>query len=74
MKYADFETCFVKYMVFKIKILFYCCVVQLETKNVIDFYSKSYENIILICDFNAEISDSHMYSFSAIYYLKSLKV
>ena len=44
----------------------------LQIENAIDFYSKSYENIILISDFNVEISDSHMNSFSAIYHLKSL--
>ena len=43
-----------------------------QIKNAIDFYSKSYENIILIGDFNVEISDSHMDSFCAIYHLKSL--
>ena len=30
MKYVDFETCFVKYIVFKIKILFYCCLVHFK--------------------------------------------
>ena len=44
----------------------------LQIKNAIDFYPKSYENIILIGDFNAKISDSHMDSFCAIYHLKSL--
>ena len=44
----------------------------LQIKNAIDFYSKSYENIIQIGDFNAEISDNHMDSFCAIYHLKSL--
>ena len=44
----------------------------LQTKNAIDFCSKSYENIMLIVDFNAEISDSHMNSFCVIYHLKSL--
>ena len=44
----------------------------LQIKNAIDFCSKSYENIILIGDFNVEISDSHMDSFCAIYHLKSL--
>ena len=44
----------------------------LQIKNAIDFYSKSYENIILIGEFNAEISHSHMDSFCAIYHLKSL--
>ena len=43
-----------------------------QITNAIDFYSKSYENIILIGDFNVEISDSHMDSFCAIYHLKSL--
>ena len=43
-----------------------------QIKNAIDFYSKSYENIILIGDFNVEISDSHMDSFCAIYHLNSL--
>ena len=43
-----------------------------QIKNAIDFYSKSYENIILIRDFNGEISDSHRDSFCAIYHLKSL--
>ena len=41
-------------------------------KNAIDVYSKSYENIILIVGFNAEISDSHMDSFCAIYRLKNM--
>ena len=36
------------------------------------FYSKSYENILLKGDFNAEISDSHVDIFCAIYHLKSL--
>ena len=31
-----------------------------QIKNAIDVYSKFYENIILISDFNVEISDSHM--------------
>ena len=44
----------------------------LQIKSAIDFQSKSYENIILIGDFNVEISESHMNSFSAIYHLKSL--
>ena len=43
-----------------------------QIKNAIDFYAKSYENIILISNFNDEISDSHMDSFCAIYHLKSL--
>ena len=43
-----------------------------KIKNAIDFYSKSYENIILIGDINFEIFDSHMESFCAIYRLKSL--
>ena len=45
---------------------------MLQIKNAIDFYSKSYKNIILIGDFNVKISDSHMDSFCAIYHLKSL--
>ena len=45
---------------------------MLQIKNASDFYSKSFENIILIGDFNVEISDSHMNSFCAIYHLKSL--
>ena len=45
----------------------------LQIKYAIDFYSKSHENIILILgDFNAETSDSHMDSFCAICHLKSL--
>ena len=44
----------------------------LQIKNAVDFYSKSYENIISVGVFNAEISDSHMNSFCAIYHLKSL--
>ena len=44
----------------------------LQIKNAIDFYSKSYENIMLTGDFNAEISDSHMDSFCGIYHFKSL--
>ena len=43
-----------------------------QLKNAIDFHSKSYENTILIGDFNVEISDSHVNSFCAIYHLKSL--
>ena len=43
-----------------------------QIKNAIDYYSKSYENIILIGDFNVEICDSHMDSSCAIYHLKSL--
>ena len=38
----------------------------------IDSYSKSYGNIVLIGDFNAMNSDSHMDSFCAICHLKSL--
>ena len=41
----------------------------LQVKNAIDFYFKSYENIIPIGDFNAEISDSYMDSSCAIYHL-----
>ena len=44
----------------------------LQIKNAIDFHSESYENIILIDDFNFEISDSHLDSFCAIFHLKSL--
>ena len=44
----------------------------LQFRNAIDFYSKSYENIILLSDFNVEISDCHMNSFCAIYHFKSL--
>ena len=43
----------------------------LQIKNAIDFYSKSYENIILIGDFNVETFDSHMDSFCC--YLSSQK-
>ena len=43
-----------------------------QIKNVIDFYSKSCENTILISNFNVEISDSHMDSFCTIYHPKSL--
>ena len=43
-----------------------------QIKNAIDFCSKSYENILLIGDFNVEISDSHVDSFCAIYHLISL--
>ena len=43
----------------------------LQIKNAIDFYSKSYEKI-LIGGFNVKISDSHMDSVCAIYHLKSL--
>ena len=43
-----------------------------QIENAIDLYSKSYENIKLIGDYNVEISDSHMDSFCAIYHLKSL--
>ena len=32
----------------------------LQIRKAIEFYSKSYENVILIGDFNVEISDSHM--------------
>ena len=46
----------------------------LQIKNAIDFYSKSYDSIILIGDFNVKISDRHMNSFCAIYYLKSLSL
>ena len=65
----------------KQKWLIFCCYSShkhlikdhlLQIKNAIDFCSKSYENIILIGDFNVEISDSHMDSFCAIYHLKSL--
>ena len=45
---------------------------MLQIKNAIDFYSKSYENIILIGDFDFEISDGYMGSFCAIHHLKSL--
>ena len=43
----------------------------LQIKNGIDFYSKFYENIILLGEFNADISDSLVDSFCAIYLLKS---
>ena len=43
-----------------------------QIENATDLYSKSYENIKLIGDYNVEISDSHMDSFCAIYHLKSL--
>ena len=43
----------------------------LQIKNSIHFYSKSYENVILIGDFDSEISDSHMDSFCAMYHLTS---
>ena len=43
-----------------------------QIKDAIDFYSKSYENIILIVGFNVEISDSHVDSFCTISHLKSL--
>ena len=45
---------------------------MLQIKNAIDLYSKSYENIILLGEFNFEISDSHMNSFCPIYLLKDL--
>ena len=44
----------------------------LQIKNAIDFYSKSYENITLIGDFNVEIYDSHIDSCCAISHVKSL--
>ena len=43
-----------------------------QIKNAIDFNSKSYENITLIDDFNAEIFVSLMDSFCTTYHLKSL--
>ena len=43
----------------------------LQIKNGTDFYSKFYENIVLLGDFNADISDSLIDSFCAIYLLKS---
>ena len=44
----------------------------LQIKNAINFYSKSYENIILIGDFDVEISDGYMGCFCTIHHLKSL--
>ena len=41
----------------------------LQIKNVNDFYSKSYENIMLTGDFNNEISDGHMDFFCTTYHL-----
>ena len=38
----------------------------LQIKNRIDFYSKSYENITRIGNFNAETSVNHMDSFRAV--------
>ena len=38
----------------------------LQIINEIDFYSKSYENITVIGNFNAEISVNHMDSFCAV--------
>ena len=60
-------------------LLFYCYSLYkhlikdhlLQIKNGIDFYSKFYENIILLGEFNADISDSLIDSFCAIYLLKS---
>ena len=37
-----------------------------------DLFSKSYENIIQIGDFNVEVTDIHMDSSCGIYHLKSL--
>ena len=44
----------------------------LQIKKPLDWFSKSYENIILTGKFNPEIFDSHMESFCAIYHLKNL--
>ena len=44
----------------------------IEIERAINFYSKTYENIIVLGDFNAEISQPDLASFCAIYNLKSL--
>ena len=41
-------------------------------RKAIEFYSKTYENIIITCDFNAEISESNLASFCSFYYFKVL--
>ena len=38
----------------------------------IEFYSETYENIIIMGDFNADISETNLTSFSTIYNSKSL--
>ena len=44
-----------------------------QTENGINYYSKTYENFILIGDFNAEISDTIVDSFCAIHKFKRLR-
>ena len=43
-----------------------------QIENGINYYSKTYENFMLIEDFNAEISDTNMSSSYAIHKFKSL--
>ena len=43
-----------------------------ELGKAIEFYSKTYENIIIMGDFNAEISESNLASFCTFYNFKSL--
>ena len=43
-----------------------------ELGNAIDFYSKKFENIIIMGDFNPEISGPSLASFCTIYSFKSL--
>ena len=41
-----------------------------QIKSAINYYSKIYENLIILGDFNAEISDFNMESFCTINYFK----
>ena len=43
-----------------------------ELGNTIKFYLKTYENIIIMGDFNAEISDPNLASFCSLYNFKTL--
>ena len=44
----------------------------LQIKSAIDFYSKSYENITLMADFNVENSDSHMDCTSVLFIISKV--
>ena len=44
--------------------------VQLSKK--FDFYSSKYENFIVLSDFNAEMTNTHMEGFCSVYNFKSL--
>ena len=43
-----------------------------QIESAINFYSKTYENLIILGDFNAEISDFNMESFCTVSNLKCM--